>query len=127
MSGTDCAGSLAGRVFPQLRLVRRRATDLDDLKHEQAAGHAVPTLSELVPLHERVLELFGFQPLAAPAQSKPPDSARTVRRQRHQCSHQRPVRIAAIPQNGAYSRDLAKSLKRLTNRELASTHGAVQP
>ena len=43
-----------------------------ELKYEQVPGYAVPTLSELEPLHERVFELLGLQPYPAP--SKPSDS-----------------------------------------------------
>lgn len=46
-----------------------------ELKYAQVPGYAVPTLSELEPLHERVFELLGFQPHPAPALSEPPDSA----------------------------------------------------
>lgn len=45
-----------------------------ELKYEQVPGYAVPTLSQLEPLHERVFELLGFQPHPAPALSPPPDS-----------------------------------------------------
>jgi len=46
-----------------------------ELRYEQVPGYAVPTLSELEPLHERVFELLGFQPQPAPALSKPPANA----------------------------------------------------
>ena len=46
-----------------------------ELRYEQVPGYAVPTLSELEPLHERVFELLGFQPHPAPALSKPPEHA----------------------------------------------------
>ena len=45
-----------------------------ELHYEQVPGYAVPTLSKLEPLHERVFELLGFQPHPAPALSQPPDS-----------------------------------------------------
>ncbi len=45
-----------------------------ELKYAQVPGYAVPTLSELEPLHERVFELLGFQPHPAPALSEPPDN-----------------------------------------------------
>ncbi len=46
-----------------------------ELKYEQVPGYAVPTLSALEPLHERVFELLGFQPHPAPELSKPSASA----------------------------------------------------
>ena len=46
-----------------------------ELKYEQVPGYAVPTLSELEPLHERVFELLGFQPHPAPVLSKRPEHA----------------------------------------------------
>ncbi len=46
-----------------------------ELKYAQVPGYAVPTLSELEPLHERVFELLGFQPHPAPALSEPPDNS----------------------------------------------------
>jgi len=49
-----------------------------ELHYEQVPGYAVPTLSQLEPLHERVFELLGFQPHPAPALSQPPDSGTTA-------------------------------------------------
>lgn len=46
-----------------------------ELKYEHVPGYAVPTPSELEPLHEPAFELLGFQPHPAPALSEPPDSA----------------------------------------------------
>jgi hypothetical protein len=45
-----------------------------ELQYAQVPGYAVPTLSELEPLHERVFELLGIQPHPAPALSEPPAS-----------------------------------------------------
>lgn len=45
-----------------------------ELHYEQVPGYAVPTLSKLEPLHERVFELLGLQPHPAPPLSPPPDS-----------------------------------------------------
>ena len=44
-----------------------------ELHYQQVPGYALPTLSKLEPLHERVFELLGFQPHPAPALSQPPD------------------------------------------------------
>ncbi|MDE0261418.1 MAG: IS1634 family transposase [Bryobacterales bacterium] len=45
-----------------------------ELKYEQVPGYAVPALSQLEPLHERVFELLGFQPHPAPPLGPPPNS-----------------------------------------------------
>ena len=45
-----------------------------ELRIEGVAGHAVPTLSELTPLHKRAFKLLGLQPHPAPRLS-PPESA----------------------------------------------------
>ena len=101
-----------------------------ELSYEQVPGYAVPTLSELEPLHERVFELLGFQPRPAPALSKPPEHAGSAR-PRHQPSHQQAVRNAAISHDGTRRRDLTNSLKQLTNGELpplkAVTQVGLQP
>ena len=44
-----------------------------ELHYAQVPGYAVPALSQLEPLHERVFELLGFQPHPAPALSPPPE------------------------------------------------------
>ena len=101
-----------------------------ELKYEEVPGYAVPTLSELEPLHERVFDLLGSSPTRhrRPASCQ---SMQAVRRPRCQPSHQRPVRNAAIWHAGARGRDLTKSIKQLINRELHQfktvTHVGVQP
>jgi len=45
-----------------------------ELKYEQVPCYAVPTLSQLEPLRERVFALLGFQPHPAPALDPPPNS-----------------------------------------------------
>ena len=88
-----------------------------ELKYEQVPGYAVPTPSELEPLHERVFELLGFQPHPAPALSAPPDSAGKALPRTpsyaptacSKCGHSAPWRA----QRGL---DLTKSPKWLTHR-----------
>ena len=65
------AGGLPVQSFADL-LAGLGTLSAVELKYPQVPGYAVPTLSELEPLHRRVFELLGFQPHPAPALSGPP-------------------------------------------------------